>query len=143
MLAVSFQRCRISDEPRRSALLWSSVEFTAGKRVSYPMSRCLTLFAGLVLWLFLTTMSGIAHAEPKFDYQFLNSGIAVGPTDTIVVRARLTNTSTAGETIGSFDTNAVFFVSPDGQVEELPLLSKAEVAAQLLDRIGKLRDASR
>ena len=41
------------------------------------------------------------------------------------------------------DTNAVFFVSPDGQVEELPLLSKGEVAAQLLDRIGKLRDATR
>lgn len=37
------------------------------------------------------------------------------------------------------DTNAVCFVTPDGEVEELPLLSKAEVAGQLLDRIAKLR----
>jgi phosphopantothenoylcysteine decarboxylase/phosphopantothenate--cysteine ligase len=37
------------------------------------------------------------------------------------------------------DTNAVCFVSPDGEVEELPLLSKADVAGQLLDRIAKLR----
>ena len=36
------------------------------------------------------------------------------------------------------DTNAVSFVWPGGEVEELPLLSKAEVAAQLLDRVEKL-----
>jgi phosphopantothenoylcysteine decarboxylase/phosphopantothenate--cysteine ligase len=36
------------------------------------------------------------------------------------------------------DTNAVFFVSPGGQVEELPLLTKTEVAARLFDRIAKL-----
>lgn len=41
------------------------------------------------------------------------------------------------------DTNAVHFVSPDGEVEDLPLLSKDEVAAQLLDRIAKLRDDRR
>lgn len=41
------------------------------------------------------------------------------------------------------DTNAVFLVSPGGQVEELPLLSKAEVAIRLLDRIEKLRGVSR
>jgi phosphopantothenoylcysteine decarboxylase/phosphopantothenate--cysteine ligase len=41
------------------------------------------------------------------------------------------------------DTNAVHFVSPDGEVEDLPLLSKDEVAAQLLDRIVKLRDGRR
>ena len=41
------------------------------------------------------------------------------------------------------DTNAVFFVSPDGEVEELPLLSKADVAAHLIDRIVKLRDGRR
>jgi phosphopantothenoylcysteine decarboxylase/phosphopantothenate--cysteine ligase len=41
------------------------------------------------------------------------------------------------------DTNAVFFVSPDGEVEELPLLSKAEVASHLIDRIVKLRDGRR
>jgi phosphopantothenoylcysteine decarboxylase/phosphopantothenate--cysteine ligase len=38
------------------------------------------------------------------------------------------------------DTNAVTLVWPGGEVEELPLLSKAEVAAQLLDRIEKLGD---
>ena len=41
------------------------------------------------------------------------------------------------------DTNAVFFVSPEGEVEELPLLSKAEVASHLLDRVIKLRDGRR
>jgi len=35
------------------------------------------------------------------------------------------------------DTNAVVLVWPGGESEELPLLSKAEVAAQLLDRIEK------
>jgi phosphopantothenoylcysteine decarboxylase/phosphopantothenate--cysteine ligase len=39
------------------------------------------------------------------------------------------------------DTNAVVLVWPGGQLEELPLLSKAEVAAQILDRIEKLRSA--
>ena len=37
------------------------------------------------------------------------------------------------------DANAVTLVSPGGEVEELPLLSKSEVAERLLDRIEKLR----
>lgn len=37
------------------------------------------------------------------------------------------------------DTNAVVFVWPSGQIEELPSLPKVEVAAQLLDRVAKLR----
>ena len=37
------------------------------------------------------------------------------------------------------DRNAVVFVWPGGDVEELPLLGKAEVAGQLLDRVEKLR----
>ena len=41
------------------------------------------------------------------------------------------------------DTNAVTFVWPSGEVEELPPLPKAEVAAQLLDRVEKLRGAGR
>jgi phosphopantothenoylcysteine decarboxylase/phosphopantothenate--cysteine ligase len=41
------------------------------------------------------------------------------------------------------DTNAVVLVWPGGQVEELPLLPKAEVAAQLLDRLEKLRSGRR
>jgi phosphopantothenoylcysteine decarboxylase / phosphopantothenate---cysteine ligase len=36
------------------------------------------------------------------------------------------------------DTNAVVFVWPGGEIEELPPLSKDEVAAQLLERVGKL-----
>jgi phosphopantothenoylcysteine decarboxylase/phosphopantothenate--cysteine ligase len=42
---------------------------------------------------------------------------------------------------GGFDveTNAVLFVWPGGEVEELPLQSKREVAAELLDRVEKLR----
>jgi len=38
------------------------------------------------------------------------------------------------------DTNAVYFVWPAGDVEELPLLTKAQVAERLLDRIEKLGD---
>jgi phosphopantothenoylcysteine decarboxylase/phosphopantothenate--cysteine ligase len=37
------------------------------------------------------------------------------------------------------DRNAVAFVWPSGEVEELPLLPKSAVAAHLLDRIEKLR----
>jgi phosphopantothenoylcysteine decarboxylase/phosphopantothenate--cysteine ligase len=41
------------------------------------------------------------------------------------------------------DTNAVLFVWPDGEAEELPLLSKREVAAHLLDRVQKIRGGRR
>ncbi len=41
------------------------------------------------------------------------------------------------------DQNAVVFVWPGGEVEELPRLSKAAVAAEILDRVEKLRGASR
>jgi phosphopantothenoylcysteine decarboxylase/phosphopantothenate--cysteine ligase len=41
------------------------------------------------------------------------------------------------------DENAVVFVWPDGEVEELPRLPKALVAAQIFDRVEKLRGASR
>ena len=37
------------------------------------------------------------------------------------------------------DQNAVLFIWPNQQVEELPLLDKSSVAAQLLDRVEKLR----
>ena len=38
------------------------------------------------------------------------------------------------------DENAVLFVWPSGELEELPLLPKQGVAAQLFDRIEKLRE---
>jgi phosphopantothenoylcysteine decarboxylase/phosphopantothenate--cysteine ligase len=38
------------------------------------------------------------------------------------------------------DENAVLFVWPSGEVEELPLLPKSGVAAQLFDRLEKLRE---
>jgi phosphopantothenoylcysteine decarboxylase/phosphopantothenate--cysteine ligase len=41
------------------------------------------------------------------------------------------------------DANAVALVTPDGQVEELPLLPKSEVAARIFDRIEKLREGRR
>lgn len=41
------------------------------------------------------------------------------------------------------DTNAVSFVWPGGEVEELPLLSKRGVAERLLDRVEKLREGRR
>jgi phosphopantothenoylcysteine decarboxylase/phosphopantothenate--cysteine ligase len=46
---------------------------------------------------------------------------------------------------GAFDsdTNAVHFVWPGGEVESLPRLPKAEVAAQLFDRVDKLRGRGR
>jgi phosphopantothenoylcysteine decarboxylase/phosphopantothenate--cysteine ligase len=45
---------------------------------------------------------------------------------------------------GAFDADAsrVSFLWPGGEVEELPRLSKAEVAAQLLDRVEKLRGSA-
>jgi phosphopantothenoylcysteine decarboxylase/phosphopantothenate--cysteine ligase len=39
------------------------------------------------------------------------------------------------------DRNAVALLTPDGDVEELPLLEKADVAARIWDRIEKLRGA--
>jgi phosphopantothenoylcysteine decarboxylase/phosphopantothenate--cysteine ligase len=41
------------------------------------------------------------------------------------------------------DRNAVALLSPDGEVEELPLLDKQEVAARVWDRIEKLCGSSR
>jgi len=41
------------------------------------------------------------------------------------------------------DRNAVWFVWPGGDVEELPLLEKSEVARRLLDRVEKLRGERR
>jgi phosphopantothenoylcysteine decarboxylase/phosphopantothenate--cysteine ligase len=37
------------------------------------------------------------------------------------------------------DTNQVTFISPDGGHEPMPLMSKSEVAAALLDRVAQLR----
>jgi len=41
------------------------------------------------------------------------------------------------------DTNAVFLMTPNGEVEEIPLLSKAEIAGHILDRVEKLREGRR
>jgi phosphopantothenoylcysteine decarboxylase/phosphopantothenate--cysteine ligase len=41
------------------------------------------------------------------------------------------------------DHNAVVFVWPGGELEELPPLAKAEVAKQLVDRVEKLRAGGR
>ena len=41
------------------------------------------------------------------------------------------------------DTNAVHLVTPDGAVEDIPLLEKSEIAAQILDRVEKLRERDR
>ena len=37
------------------------------------------------------------------------------------------------------DTNAVYLLDRNGEVEEIPLLSKGEIAAQVLDRVEKMR----
>lgn len=37
------------------------------------------------------------------------------------------------------DTNAVYLLARNGEVEEIPLLSKREIAAQVLDRVEKMR----
>lgn len=41
------------------------------------------------------------------------------------------------------DTNAVHLLTPDGVVEDIPLLGKSEIAAQILDRVEKLRGERR
>ena len=38
------------------------------------------------------------------------------------------------------DTNSVHLLTPDGEVEEIPLSSKREIAGQVLDRVQKLRN---
>ena len=47
------------------------------------------------------------------------------------------------EAVFDAEESAVVFVRPGGEVEELPRLAKREVAAQLLDRVEKLRGAAR
>jgi len=47
------------------------------------------------------------------------------------------------EAVFDAEEDAVVFVRPGGEIEELPRLPKREVAAQLLDRIEKLRGAAR
>jgi phosphopantothenoylcysteine decarboxylase/phosphopantothenate--cysteine ligase len=41
------------------------------------------------------------------------------------------------------DANAVTLLTPEGELEELPLLPKREVAARIFDRIEKLREGRR
>ena len=41
------------------------------------------------------------------------------------------------------DTNAVHLLTPDGVVEDIPLRGKSEIAAQILDRVEKLRGERR
>ena len=41
------------------------------------------------------------------------------------------------------DTNAVYLLTRDGEVEELPLASKRTIAAHVLDRVEKLRSERR
>jgi len=41
------------------------------------------------------------------------------------------------------EQNAVLLLTPDGELEELPLLPKSEVAARIFDRIEKLREGRR
>ena len=62
--------------------------------------------------------------------------IAIPPETEATVR--LIDVSRADAGFGS-DRNAVVFVWPGGEVEELPLLPKTEVAGQLWDRVEKLR----
>ena len=50
------------------------------------------------------------------------------------------NDISAPDTGFDADANAVWFVWPAGEVEELPALPKTEVAAHLLDRVEKLRE---
>ncbi len=75
-------------------------------------------------------------------------------TEEIVERARhklqekgcdlvLANDVVRGDGGFESDHNAAIFVWPEGDVEELPLLPKSEVAVQLVDRIEKLLGARR
>ena len=50
----------------------------------------------------------------------------------------LINCALNGNVAGA-DDNAVVFVWPDGEIEELPTLPKRDVAAQLFDRVAKSR----
>ena len=69
------------------------------------------------------------------------AGVAVAAIFWLVMRVETLEGERAAELPGiagfDVDENAVTFVWPGGEVEELPLLSKAEVAGQLWDRIEK------
>jgi phosphopantothenoylcysteine decarboxylase / phosphopantothenate---cysteine ligase len=67
----------------------------------------------------------LANAKTKLDKKNL---------DMIVV-----NDVTAKDAGFDVDTNRVFFIFKDGSTEELPLLTKDEVAEKLLDRIMMIR----
>ncbi len=48
------------------------------------------------------------------------------------------NDVSRGDAGFTVDENAVTFVWPEGEIEELALLPKTQVAAELLDRVEKL-----
>ncbi len=60
-----------------------------------------------------------AHATLVWDWFFLNSGITIAPTENVVQLARLTNNSTAGETIGYFPSGIDYRIKGAGIVGEL------------------------
>jgi len=62
MLAVPFQRCRLSDEPRRSTPWWFSVESIVGQSLVPRVIRRLALVGAVLISVLLT---GCAHAFPK------------------------------------------------------------------------------
>ncbi len=66
----------------------------------------------------------VAHASQKLESKGLSLIVANDVTD-----------PDAGFAV---DTNRVTMIDPDGGVQELPLLSKADVAERVLDRVESL-----
>ncbi|MCF8049012.1 MAG: bifunctional 4'-phosphopantothenoylcysteine decarboxylase/phosphopantothenoylcysteine synthetase, partial [Desulfarculaceae bacterium] len=68
----------------------------------------------------------LAHAGAKLTAKNLDLMVA--------------NDVSASDSGFAVETNRVHFLTPDGEVETLPLLSKQEVAQRLLDRVARLLD---
>jgi phosphopantothenoylcysteine decarboxylase/phosphopantothenate--cysteine ligase len=70
----------------------------------------------------------LAHAGAKMQAKNLDLMVA--------------NDVSAADAGFAVETNRVHFLTPDGEVETLPLMSKQEVAQRLLDRVGRLLEGA-
>jgi phosphopantothenoylcysteine decarboxylase/phosphopantothenate--cysteine ligase len=70
------------------------------------------------------TQEVLAHASDKLKAKNLDLMVA--------------NDVSAADSGFAVETNRVHLLTPDGEVETLPLMSKQEVAGRLLDRVARL-----
>jgi phosphopantothenoylcysteine decarboxylase/phosphopantothenate--cysteine ligase len=149
--ALEMRDAVFEELPRMSIVVKAAA--VADFRVAHPETRKLkkeTLAANAELTLKLVPNPDILAEVCRVKGDRIVVGFAAESHDVLEAAKRkiarkgcdllVVNDVSRGDSGFDVETNAVHFVSPDGQVEELPLLPKSEVAAQLLDRVAKLRD---